>query len=103
MVMTRISALLLAAGLIVAGCSKDTTPVTPSPNTQATFTATLLPANEVPPVANAENTGSGTVTITLNVPFDVAQNLLNNPGAYYFNVHTTVNGGGVARGQLTKQ
>lgn len=172
--MTRICALLIGAGLIAAGCSDKTPPTGPSPNTQATFTATLLPANETTAVSAPENSGSGTATITLNVtrdsngninaavanfqvslsnfpatanftaahiheggsgvagpikvstglasgevvlvngaasftksninvPFDIAQNLLNNAGNYYFNIHTTANGGGVARGQLSKQ
>jgi hypothetical protein len=35
-----------------------------------TFTAVLLPANEVPAVVGAEATGSGTATITLNLTKD---------------------------------
>jgi CHRD domain-containing protein len=33
----------------------------------------------------------------------VAQDIINNPSQYYFNVHTTVNPGGAVRGQLVKQ
>jgi hypothetical protein len=32
----------------------------------------------------------------------VAQNIINNPSAFYFNIHSTLNPGGVARGQLVK-
>ena len=32
----------------------------------------------------------------------VAQNIFNNPPGNYFNVHTTLNGGGAIRGQLVK-
>lgn len=32
----------------------------------------------------------------------VAQNIFNNPPGNYFNVHTTVNGGGAIRGQLVR-
>jgi len=32
----------------------------------------------------------------------VAQNIFNNPGSNYFNVHTTISGGGAVRGQLVK-
>jgi hypothetical protein len=32
----------------------------------------------------------------------VAQGIVNNPGANYFNVHTTINTGGAIRGQLVK-
>lgn len=36
----------------------------------------------------------------VNVPSDVAQGILNNPGNYYFNVHSQMNPNGVVRGQL---
>jgi hypothetical protein len=47
--------------------------------------------------------GSTTFTRTAS-PTDVAtaQGILNNPAGFYFNVHTTVNAGGAARGQLVK-
>jgi CHRD domain-containing protein len=48
--------------------------------------------------------GTGGFTKIVNGA-DVAtvQAMINNPAGYYFNVHTTVNGGGAARGQLVKQ
>src|SRR5262249_3774160 len=148
-----------------------TTPAKP------TFTADLRPANENPPISNAENTGSGTATITFDVTRDAnntitggtatfvvnlqgfpagtpiniahihqgaagttgsivystslaagetvlangsgsftktnvslssgdAATIINaivaNPAGYYFNVHSTLNPTGVARGQLVK-
>jgi hypothetical protein len=164
--------LTAALGLIVclglAAC--DNSPTSPSDTKK--LTAQLSPANEVPPVTNAESTGSGTVTVTLHLTrdgagtitaatadFDVsltgfpintpltmahihtggvgvsgailvntglssgevtlvtgagsftksgvslsastAQDILANPANFYFNVHTVLNPGGVARGQLT--
>jgi len=174
--MKGLSILAIAAGLVFAGCDNKAAPGNGNQGgtSTAVFTATLLPANEVPPIANAENTGSGTVTITvnitrdssnaitaavatfqvnvkdfpqttnftiahihegnssvasgpikvnttlasgevvlvggaasftktnINVPLDVIQAMLTNPAGYYFNIHTQLNGGGVARGQLTK-
>jgi hypothetical protein len=165
---------VLAAVLFTPACGDDS-PVAPS-NTAPTFTAQLLPANEVlPPVTNAEASGSGNVSVTLtNVVRDAAgaitaatadfqvsltgfppgttltaahihnaragsnggtinnlgiaagefvlangsvtfsksninfsqvsqvQNMLNDPAGFYFNVHSTLNPGGVARGQLTR-
>jgi hypothetical protein len=45
--------------------------------------------------------GSGSFTKTsVNVPGNVAQSILANPGAYYFNIHSAMNPNGVARGQL---
>jgi len=35
-----------------------------------TFTATLLPSNEVPPVTNADSSASGTATVTLTITTD---------------------------------
>lgn len=61
------------------------------------------------------NTGltSGEVTLTngaggfqktgINVDPALAQTIIDNPAGYYFNVHSTANPVGVARGQLVKQ
>jgi hypothetical protein len=169
--MKRSSLLLLALGFFVAGCgSSSTSPTTP---TNPTFSTTLSPANEVPPVTNAESTVTGTANITLvttkdgagnvtaatatfvvnlsgfpagstvniahiheggttcacpvvvnttlvpgdvtiaggtatftkagiTVAPEVAQRLLANPAGFYFNVHTALNAGGVARGVLAR-
>lgn len=46
--------------------------------------------------------GTGASIKKLDVPVDptVADDLIANPGTYYFNVHTIAHGGGVVRGQL---
>ena len=47
--------------------------------------------------------GSGSFTVAgINVTADVASAMLANPSGYYFNVHSTANPGGVARGTLTR-
>ena len=48
--------------------------------------------------------GSGNFTKLAATPADVAtaQAVINNPAAFYFNVHTSLNPGGAARGQLTR-
>jgi hypothetical protein len=170
--MKRLSPIAVALAILAAGCSSNSTPNNPSP-TNPTFTATLLPANEVPPITNAESTVSGNASITFVTAKDaagnitsatatfvvnlqgfpagsavniahihegattcacpvvvntslaagevtitngiasftksgitvdpaVAQRILNNPAGFYFNVHTTLNAGGVARGQLNR-
>jgi len=171
--MKRLFPLAVLFALAAAGCSSSSTPTNPSP-TNPTFTATLSPANEVPPVTNAESTVTGNASITLITTKDaagnitaatatfvvnlngfpagsavnishihegattcacpvvvntslaagevaisngtasftkagitvdpaVAQRILSNPAGFYFNVHTTLNPGGVMRGQLVKQ
>lgn len=133
-------------------------------NLPMVFVADLSPANEVPPVANVESGGRGTVQITIEggtatfyfqlsgfpsdtravgahihsagpgingpivvntgisaasplvlsnriteftsrrVAVDAAliQAIANNPLGYYFNVHSPLNPGGFARGQLVR-
>lgn len=151
----------------------DDNPSQPSTQpTTLTYTANILPANEVPPISNAENTGSGTSTMTFHLtrdssgnitaatvdflvsmsgfpagvfgtashiheaasgvngnvvistgatpgsftlpngsgslvangvavtPVDVVNRIIANPSGFYFNVHSQVNLGGFARGQL---
>src|SRR3954467_1787257 len=64
--MRFLGVLALVASVAAAGCGSDS-PTTPSqPNTVA-FSATLLPANEVPAISNAEQSGRGTATITFNL------------------------------------
>ena len=64
---------LLILGLVVSACGSDTeTPIAPSSASSVTFTATLLPASEVPPVTGAEANGSGTATLTFNLTRDAA-------------------------------
>jgi len=48
--------------------------------------------------------GSGTLFKAAQpvVPVDLANQIINNPAGFYFNVHTALNPGGVARGQLVK-
>jgi hypothetical protein len=167
--------ILGVAFLFVTGCGSNNT-TAPSNSNQVKFVATLLPANEVPAITNAEASGNGLATITFNltrdaggtitaanadflvtlngfpantpvnaahihpapagqngsalvslalVPGDIvlasgtgnftrtgitnnldparAQDIINNPANYYFNVHSAINAGGFARGQLVKQ
>jgi CHRD domain len=171
--MKRFSLPVVALSIFVSACGSSSS-TTPTP-TNPTFTATLLPANEVPAIAGAEASGSGTATVTIvttkdaagnvtaatatfvvnlsgfppntpiniahihqapagvngsivvnsqitagqNVltngsgsftaanltitPVDIANQILANPAGFYFNVHSTLNPGGVARGQLVRQ
>ena len=163
---------ILCVCVIAAGC--DDNPAAPSTGAQSVFVAQLSPANENPPIANAEaggrgaaqiafavtrdssgNVTGGTATMTfqiagfpgdtrvvgahihrgaagVNGPIlvntglsainffplssgtgqftapDVAvdaatmQSILQDPAGWYFNVHSPLNPGGFARGQLTR-
>jgi len=47
--------------------------------------------------------GSGSFTRSgIAVTPDIASQLMTNPAGFYFNIHTTLNPGGVARGQLVR-
>lgn len=65
-----------ALGALAAGCS-DSPPTGPSDGTRTTttFTVPLSPANEVPPIANADASASGTATILLTVTRDASGNI----------------------------
>jgi len=64
--MKRLIGLIVPLAFVAVGCgSSSTSPSTAAPS-KPTFTATLLPANEVPPITNAEASGNGTVTITMD-------------------------------------
>jgi hypothetical protein len=53
---------------------------------------------------NVLTNGSGSFTApNLTVDPAVANAILANPAGFYFNVHSTLNPGGVARGQLVRQ
>ncbi len=48
--------------------------------------------------------GAGSFTRTgITMSAATAQSIIDNPAGFYFNVHTTLNPGGVMRGQLVKQ
>jgi 2',3'-cyclic-nucleotide 2'-phosphodiesterase / 3'-nucleotidase / 5'-nucleotidase len=167
--MKGLSALAIVFAFAAAGCGSSST--SPSTPTKPTFTAQLLPANEVPPISNGEASGSGAATITFDLTRDAANNvtaasvtfvanlsgfpagttvtlghihkapqgvaggvvisanvtstalasgsgslvlantspdvavvqdILANPSQYYFNLHSTLNPGGFARGQLSR-
>jgi hypothetical protein len=169
--------LCLSVGLVVSACDDNSPGAPPTgggsniPN--PTFRATLSPANEVPPVTNAEASASGTMDITIvatrdsagniiaagvnfngtvtgfpagstvniahihpgvagsngsilvntglvpgevslsggsgtivkngiAITTDVANQIIANPSAFYFNVHTALNPPGALRGQLVR-
>ena len=62
--MNRFALIALAACVLVAGCGDDDSPGGPS-SRPTVLSAILLPANEVPPVPNAENSGRGAVQVTI--------------------------------------
>ena len=172
--MKRLAALVLALAVAASGAACDDDSPT-SPDDAVTFTAQLSPANEVPPIGNAEASGSGSATIRFDltrnsagsitaatanfqaaltgfpdntaltmahihnnvagqtgpivvdtgltpgqitlgtgagnfakegVPvtnLTVLQNIIANPSQFYFNVHSSLNSSGMARGQLVRQ
>ena len=71
--MKRLSPIAVAIAVLAAGCSSSTTP-TPTTPTNPTFTATLLPANEIPPIVGAEASVTGNASITLVTTKDAAGN-----------------------------
>ena len=67
--MTRVIRTAIAVCLLALAVACDDSPTQPSDET-ARFAAQLSPANEVPPVLNTEQTGSGTVSVTFKISRD---------------------------------
>jgi hypothetical protein len=66
---------MLLFGALAAACGDDP-PTTPSPTSSSvTFTATLLPSSEVPPINGIEANGSGTATLKFDLTRDSAGNI----------------------------
>ena len=72
----RFPAFVLLIGLAVTAfaCSDNET-TTPTPAADPKFTSTLLPANEVPAITNADASGSGTMTMQMTNTKDAAGNI----------------------------
>jgi hypothetical protein len=69
--MKLLSTVAVVLAVFAVACGDDDSPVSPSPQPATVrFTAQLLPANEVPPVTNADASASGTTTVTLNLTRD---------------------------------
>src|SRR3954453_4107854 len=82
--MKRFSVLVTALGVLASACGSSST--SPSTPTNPTFTATLLPANEVPVIGGAEATGSGTATVTIVTTKDAAGNVTSATATYVVNL-----------------
>jgi CHRD domain-containing protein len=90
-----------AAALAVAGCGSDNST---SPSTTTVYTVQLNPANEVPPVTNAESSGRGTAVITVHkdsntIDFNVSMNSFPN-GTVIRAAHIHPGAAGTAGGVL---
>jgi hypothetical protein len=71
--MYRMSVLIVGVSILAVGCSdSNSSPSAPSQGTTttSTFTVPLSPANEVPPITNADASASGTAVIALTVNKD---------------------------------
>jgi CHRD domain len=70
-VTTRFAIALTILALTLGACGKKS-PTNPGSDPAPTFTAALLPSNEVPAVTNGDAGAAGTVTITFNLTKDSA-------------------------------
>jgi hypothetical protein len=76
-------ALLVCSAAAAAACGDNDSPSSPS-NLPVIFSAVLRPANEVPPVSNAESAGVGAVQITFNLTRDAAGAISGGTADFYF-------------------
>lgn len=69
--MRHVTPILMALALVAAACGGGA-PASPTPATSVVFTADLKTSNEVPPITNADSTGSGKATVTFDLTRDSA-------------------------------
>jgi hypothetical protein len=69
--------LAIALAIAVIGCKSSSVTSASSPGETDTFKATLLPSNETPTISNAEQSSSGSVTVTFVVTRDSSNNILS--------------------------
>jgi hypothetical protein len=93
--MNRFGLLLVAAVCVLAvGCDDNPSSSSALP---AVFTAQISPANEVPPVGNAESTARGAAQVTFAVTRDSAGTVTGGTATMYFQA-TGLPSGTVIRG-----
>lgn len=80
--MTRWRLIALGTCLLAAACGDDNNTTGPSA-TPIVFTADLNPASEVPPIANAESSGRGSVQITFDVTRDASNAITGATATFY--------------------
>jgi CHRD domain len=85
--MNRLSVLIVGLSVLAVGCGK-TSPIAPTQGTRttSTFMVPLSPANEVPAIANADASGSGTATIALTVTKDDSGNIISSTANFQITV-----------------
>ncbi len=83
--MKRVSIVSVAFAVLSSACGSSS-PSSPSTPTNPTFTADLRPANEVPAIAGAEASGSGTATVTLVTTKDGAGNVTAATATFVVNL-----------------
>jgi len=85
--MFRSSVFIVSLGLFAVACG-GSSPAEPSSGTTtvSTYTVSLLAANEVPAITNADAGGGGTATITLNVTRDNSGSISSATADFQINV-----------------
>lgn len=79
------ASLAVVLALIAAGCGSSSTSPSTSPS-NPTFTAQMLPANEVPAITGPESTASGNVVITFIPTKDGSGNVTSVTGTAVVNL-----------------
>lgn len=83
--MKRMSLAVFVLAAFATACGSSSSPNSPT-STRPTFTADLRPANEVPPISDAEASGSGNVTVTFDITRDAANNITAATATFVVNL-----------------
>src|SRR2546428_13709079 len=84
--MNRLSALIVGLSILAVGCSDSPSAPSQGTTSTSTFTVPLSPANEVPSIANADASGSGTAVIALTVTKDNSGNITSATANFQMSV-----------------
>lgn len=91
--MRRRAILFLFTAAALTACNNHTTsPTSPGNTNVVIFNAQLSPSNEVPPVTNAESSGTGNVQITFNITRDTSNNVVGAVVTFVLNLSGFPNG-----------
>lgn len=93
-------AIVAAAALLGAACGSSSPSAPSAPPNTVNFTAALSPANEVPPVTNADASGTGNGTFKLDLTRDSAGTITAAKATFVFTLNNFPAGTNVILGHI---
>jgi hypothetical protein len=93
-------AIVAAVAIVASGCGSSSPSAPSGPPNTVNFTAALSPANEVPPVTNADASGTGSGTFKLDLTRDSAGTITAAKATFVFTLNNFPAGTQVILGHI---